>query len=120
MFTLPSAYSFSGKGSDTKKGHLSFSLITQFLFQPPAFAKETPESIKAYIEVTYLSPRLDPEEFSPEKSGRQWDFDWFEEAKVHPEPSIPRSVVVPRWELPFRRKKKGSMQEKWEPNSVEV
>ncbi|KAG7949566.1 hypothetical protein I3843_13G069100 [Carya illinoinensis] len=94
-------------------------LLPDFIL-PPAFAKETPKSIKAYIEETYLSPRLDPEEFSPAKSGRQWDFDWFEEAKVHPEPSLPRSVVVPRWELPFRRKKKGSMQENWEPNSVEV
>ncbi|XP_059428943.1 DExH-box ATP-dependent RNA helicase DExH11 isoform X2 [Corylus avellana] len=87
---------------------------------PPAFPRETPESIKAYIEETYLLPRLDPEEFSPEKAGRQWDFDWFEEAKVPLEPSLPRSVVIPTWELPFRRQKKGSVLEKWEPKSVEV
>lgn len=87
---------------------------------PPAFARETPDSIKAYIEETYLSPRLDPQEFSPEKVGRQWDFDWFERAKVPLEPSLPRSIVIPTWELPFRRQKKGSMQEKWEPNSVQV
>jgi antiviral helicase SKI2 len=65
-------------------------------------------------------PRLDPEEFSPEKAGRQWDFDWFEEAKVPLEPSLPRSVVIPTWELPFRRQKKGSALDKWEPKSVEV
>lgn len=61
--------------------------------------------------------RLDCDEFSPEKSGRQWDFDWFDRAKVHLEPSLPRSVVVPQWELPFRRQKKGGI---WEPISVQV
>ncbi|KAM4083476.1 hypothetical protein ACB094_08G060300 [Castanea mollissima] len=87
---------------------------------PPAFPRETPDSIKTYVEETYLSPRLDPEEFSPEKVGRQWDFDWFGRAKVPLEPSLPRSIVVPTWELPFRRQKKGSMQEIWEPKSVQV
>ncbi|XP_057953252.1 DExH-box ATP-dependent RNA helicase DExH11 [Malania oleifera] len=87
---------------------------------PPAFAKETPESIKEYIEEKYLLPRLDPEEFSPQKCGRQWDFDWFDKAEVRPEPSVPQFVVVPTWELPFRRAKKGLVQGQWEPSSVEV
>lgn len=87
---------------------------------PPAFLRETPESIKAYIEEEYLLPRLDPDEFSPEKVGRQWDFDWFDRVKVHLEPSLPRSVVVPTWELPFRRQKEGSSEGKWEPNSVQM
>ncbi|KAF8396881.1 hypothetical protein HHK36_018516 [Tetracentron sinense] len=87
---------------------------------PPAFAPETPDSVKKYLEEKYLIPELDPVDFSPEKSGRQWDFDWFDKAKVHLEPSLPRSVVVPSWELPFRRSKKGTTQEKWEPKSVEI
>lgn len=91
----------------------------KFFFQSPAFPKETPESIKSYIEETYLSPRLDSELFSPEK-GRQWDFDWFDKANVPLEPSIPRSVIIPKWELPFRRRKKGPEQGKWEPRSVQV
>ncbi|PSS09457.1 DExH-box ATP-dependent RNA helicase [Actinidia chinensis var. chinensis] len=87
---------------------------------PPAFAEETPESIKEYIEEKYLLPRLDPDEFSLEKAGRQWDFDWFNKAKIHLEPSLPRSVVVPAWELPFRRPKKGMENGRWEPMSVQV
>ncbi|KAI9196543.1 hypothetical protein LWI28_024817 [Acer negundo] len=84
---------------------------------PPAFPRETPESIKEHIEEKYLMPGLDADEFSPEKVGRQWDFDWFDKAKIPLEPSLPRSVVVPVWEIPFRRKKK---QGKWEPDSIEV
>ncbi|KAM7527413.1 hypothetical protein LguiB_030823 [Lonicera macranthoides] len=87
---------------------------------PPAFPKETPESIKEYIEEKYLLPRLDPDVFSPEKAGRQWEFDWFEKAKIHLEPSLPRSVMVPTWELPFRRPRRGSELEKYEPRSVQV
>ncbi|KAJ4965981.1 hypothetical protein NE237_017830 [Protea cynaroides] len=88
---------------------------------PPALEPETPESGKKYLEEKYLLPELDPDEFSPEKAGRQWDFDWFDNAKVHLEPSLPRSVVVPTWELPFRRFKKGeSVQHRWEPNSVQM
>ena len=60
---------------------------------------------------------MDPDEFSAEKSGRQWEFDWFDQAKIHLEPTLPRSVVVPKWELPFRR---ASELEKWEPASVQV
>ncbi|ONI00017.1 hypothetical protein PRUPE_6G062900 [Prunus persica] len=87
---------------------------------PPAFARETPESIKEYIEDTYLLPRLDPEVFSPEKVGRQWDFDWFDNANVPLEPSLPRTVVVPTWELPFRSQNDGSVGGQWEPKSVQV
>ncbi|KAI8523660.1 hypothetical protein RHMOL_Rhmol13G0090800 [Rhododendron molle] len=87
---------------------------------PPAFARETPESIKEYIEEKYLFPRLDADEFSPEKAGKQWEFDWFSKAKIPLEPSLPRSVVVPTWELPFRRRKKESEQGEWEPSSVQV
>lgn len=90
------------------------------MLQPPAFARETPESIKEYIEDTYLLPRLDPEVFSPEKVGRQWDFDWFDKANVPLEPSLPRTVVVPTWELPFRRQNNGSVGGQWEPKSVQV
>jgi antiviral helicase SKI2 len=63
---------------------------------------------------------LDADEFSPEKAGKQWEFDWFNKAKIPLEPSLPRSVVVPTWELPFRRRKKGSEQGEWEPSSVQV
>lgn len=101
---------------------LCFSIIIFdiHIFQPPAFPRETPESIKQYIEEKYLLPRLDPDEFSPENDGRQWEFDWFDKAKINLEPSLPRSVVVPTWELPFRRPNRGSTIEKWEPSSVQV
>ena len=65
-------------------------------------------------------PRLDSDEFSPGKAGRQWDFDWFQKAKVLLDPTLPRSVVVPMWELPFRRQKSSSEQGIWEPKSVQV
>ncbi|XP_031255224.1 DExH-box ATP-dependent RNA helicase DExH11 isoform X2 [Pistacia vera] len=84
---------------------------------PPAFPRETPESIKEHIEEKYLSVGLDADEFSPAKVGRQWDFDWFGMAKIPLEPSLPRSVVIPVWEVPYRRQMK---QGKWEPNSVQV
>ncbi|RDY00043.1 DExH-box ATP-dependent RNA helicase DExH11, partial [Mucuna pruriens] len=87
---------------------------------PPAFPSETPESIKKYIEETYLQPRLDPDEFSPEKVGRQWEFDWFDRAEVPLEPSLPRTMVVPVWEPPFRRSINGSVKGIWEPKFEEV
>ncbi|XP_020972282.1 DExH-box ATP-dependent RNA helicase DExH11 isoform X3 [Arachis ipaensis] len=87
---------------------------------PPAFPSETPESIKNYIEETYLKPRLDPDEFSPEKAGRQWEFDWFDRAEVPLEPSLPRSVVVPIWEPPFRRSNSELVKGRWEPKFEEV
>ncbi|GAB4824491.1 Antiviral helicase ski2 [Ancistrocladus abbreviatus] len=87
---------------------------------PPAFPEETTESIKSHIEEKYLLPGLDADEFSPDKAGRHWDFDWFDKAKIPLEPSLPRSAVVPTWELPFRRSKVGTVQGKWEPQSVQV
>ncbi|CAH1423609.1 unnamed protein product [Lactuca virosa] len=99
------------------KKSTSIDSLPEFIL-PPAFARETPESIKKFVEDKYLLPRLDPDEFSAEKAGRQWEFDWFDQAKIHLEPTMPRSVVVPAWELPFRRPKPAS--EKWEPASVQV
>lgn len=99
-------------------GILNFYSLT--FFQPPAFLPETPESIKEYIKEKYLLPRLDPDEFSPQNAGRQWEFDWFDKAKILPEPSLPRSVVVPKWELPFRRSKGTDGRERWEPSSEQV
>ncbi|KAK4492081.1 hypothetical protein RD792_002878 [Penstemon davidsonii] len=87
---------------------------------PPAFPKETPETIKEYIKDKYLLPRLDEDVFAPQNAGKQWDFDWFDRAKIIPDPSLPRSVVVPQWEMPSRRKKRGSGSERWEPQSAEV
>ncbi|KAL8092228.1 DExH-box ATP-dependent RNA helicase DExH11 [Apium graveolens] len=87
---------------------------------PPAFPTETPDSIKEYIEEKYLLPRLDEDDFSPDKDGRQWEFDWFDKAKVNLEPSLPRSVVVPTWELPFRRSSMSTMPNNWDPSSVQV
>lgn len=90
------------------------------LFQPPAFPKETPETIKEYIREKYLLPQLDPDEFTPEKVGRQWEFDWFERAKILPDPSLPRSIIVPTWEVPFRRQRDRLDNGGWEPKSEEV
>ncbi|XP_051134448.1 DExH-box ATP-dependent RNA helicase DExH11 isoform X2 [Andrographis paniculata] len=88
------------------------------LILPPAFPEETPETIRGYIKEKFLLPRLDEDLFTPQNAGKQWDFDWFDRAKVELEPSKPRSVVIPSWEMPFRRKKgKGG---RWEPESVEV
>ncbi|CAJ1960297.1 unnamed protein product [Sphenostylis stenocarpa] len=87
---------------------------------PPAFPSETRESIKKYIEETYLQPQLDPDEFLPEKVGRQWEFDWFDRAEVPLEPSLPRTMVVPVWEPPFRRTNSGSGKGIWEPKFEEV
>ncbi|KAI3450303.1 hypothetical protein Pfo_006968 [Paulownia fortunei] len=87
---------------------------------PPAFPKETPEMIKEYIKEKYLLPRLDENVFSPQNAGRQWEFDWFDRAEIQLEPSMMRSVVVPSWEMPFRRKEHESELERWEPESVEV
>ncbi|XP_068638074.1 DExH-box ATP-dependent RNA helicase DExH11 [Aristolochia californica] len=90
------------------------------LVLPPAFEPETPETVKRRLEDEYLVPQLDKDEFSAEKSGRQWDFDWFDMAKVHLEPSVPRCVVVPSWELPFRRRDTENVPGKWIPSSVQV
>ncbi|KAF5185551.1 Dexh-box atp-dependent rna helicase dexh11 [Thalictrum thalictroides] len=81
---------------------------------PSAFQEETPESIKRHLEAKYLFPELDSDEFSVEKTGRQWDFDWFDRVNLHLEPTLPRTVIVPEYELPFKRAKD------WEPKSVEI
>lgn len=87
---------------------------------PPAFPPETPESLKENLEEKYLLPELDHDEFSVETSGRHWELDWFDSTKVHLEPSAPRSVVAPLWELPFRRSKNTSSTETWDPSSVQM
>ncbi|KAG1365844.1 DExH-box ATP-dependent RNA helicase DExH11 [Cocos nucifera] len=87
---------------------------------PAAFPAETSESLKEVLEEKYLLPELDPDEFSVENSGRQWVYDWFDSAKVHLEPSAPRSVVAPSWELPFRRSKKTGSTGLWDPGSVQI
>ncbi|XP_038706766.1 DExH-box ATP-dependent RNA helicase DExH11 isoform X2 [Tripterygium wilfordii] len=92
------------------------SLLPDFIL-PPAFPRETPESIREHIEEKYLMPGLDVDEFSPEKAGKQWEFDWFERAKISLEPSLPRTVIVPKWEDPFRRKMKDGI---WIPDAVEM
>ncbi|CAN1232076.1 DExH-box ATP-dependent RNA helicase DExH11 [Linum grandiflorum] len=118
-------------GFSGHSGHLRVEPITTFerddpikslpdFVIPPAFPEETYESIKEHIEERYLLPRLDEDAFSAQVDGRQWGFDWFERAKVPLDPSLPRSVVLPTWELPFRRKHKVYGQGIWEPDSVEV
>ncbi|CAI9106905.1 OLC1v1006152C1 [Oldenlandia corymbosa var. corymbosa] len=87
---------------------------------PPAYPRETQESIEEYIKEKFLEPQLDPDEFSAEKAGMQWEFDWFDRAKIQVEPSLPQSVVVPKWELPFRRTKRNPEHDIWEPSSEEV
>ncbi|KAK6163790.1 hypothetical protein DH2020_000654 [Rehmannia glutinosa] len=87
---------------------------------PPAFPKDTPEMIKQYVKEKYLLPRLDEHVFSPQNAGRQWEFDWFDGAEIQPEPSMTRSVVVPSWEMPCRRKEHESELHIWEPESMEV
>ncbi|KAL2238417.1 DExH-box ATP-dependent RNA helicase DExH11 [Sesamum indicum] len=87
---------------------------------PPAFPKETPETIKEHIKEKYLLPRLDEDAFSPQKAGRQWEFDWFDRAEIQLEPSIPRTVIVPSWQMPSKRNKYKSALDRWEPESVEV
>ncbi|GLJ42713.1 hypothetical protein SUGI_0885500 [Cryptomeria japonica] len=73
------------------------------LILPPAFEPDTPDSILKNVENKYLMPDLDVEEFNPDKCGRQWEFDWFNNAIVHLEPSAPRLTIIPVWEPPYRR-----------------
>ncbi|KAG0473479.1 hypothetical protein HPP92_015336 [Vanilla planifolia] len=87
---------------------------------PPVFPPETKETVINHLEDTYLRPTLDRDEFSAEKAGRFWDFDWFDRANVLLEPSVARSVVAPVWELPFRRSKNEDHPQLWEPKSVQV
>ncbi|KAH9626614.1 hypothetical protein KSS87_005465 [Heliosperma pusillum] len=99
-----------------RKKRMSLEVASHVL---PAFPSETRESIVEYIEEKYLTPRLDPDEFSPEAAGKDWDFDWFGKAKLPLESSFPRTTVALEWELPFRRTKDKEFG-RWEPQSVEV
>lgn len=94
--------------------------LSLFFLQPPAFLPETKETVKKHLEDTYLFPALDSEEFSVEKAGRMWEFDWFDRAKIPLEPSLPRTVVAPVWELPFRCSKKEGHPEPRDLKSIEV
>ncbi|KAL8159336.1 hypothetical protein V2J09_000873 [Rumex salicifolius] len=87
---------------------------------PPAFPQESADTIKVYITDKYLLPRLDEDEFATDKAGRIWEFNWFDKVKIPLEPSLPRSSVVPSWDLPFRRSREQSLQGKWEPESMQV
>lgn len=97
---------------------ISFSSFFFYDVQPPAFEPETRESAIKYIEDKYLTPLLDPDEFSVERSGRQWKFDWFDRAEVPLDLSNQTRVVVPQWELPFRRQKNSDGI--WDPKFIEV
>ncbi|XP_042402633.1 DExH-box ATP-dependent RNA helicase DExH11-like isoform X2 [Zingiber officinale] len=84
---------------------------------PPAFPQETHERMRESIEENYFHPEVDLDEFSVQNSGRWWHYDWFDRAKIQLEPSEPRFIVAPMWELPFRRSKNSVI---WNPHSVEV
>ncbi|KAJ3676350.1 hypothetical protein LUZ60_003762 [Juncus effusus] len=81
---------------------------------PPAFPAETAESVRVFLEENYLKPELDSDAFSVEKSGKSWDFDWFQSAGIPLEVSDPRAIVAPSWALPFRR------SNTWDPPSFQV
>ncbi|KAJ4781291.1 ATP-dependent RNA helicase [Rhynchospora pubera] len=80
---------------------------------PPAFPQETTESVKEYLEENYLTPELN--HLEPHTSGKLWDFEWFEKANIPLEPSAPRHVIAPSWELPFRRSSPN-----WKPASTQI
>ncbi|KAI5065072.1 hypothetical protein GOP47_0019767 [Adiantum capillus-veneris] len=104
-----------------------FSSLPDFIL-PPALPKETPESIRESIEHKYLVPALDHEEDRADRCGKVWDFEWLDEGVSFSKPSIPRSVVMPVWEPPYRRTKQlssfnqnsmdGSLE--WIPDFEEV
>ncbi|CAN6471442.1 unnamed protein product [Victoria cruziana] len=96
------------------------------LVLPPAFEPISEETIRKDIEEKYLTPRFDDDLFSPAVCGRQWDFDWFGRYRIELDPTMPRTVVVPSWEPPFRRRyiknaeKDQQSAEVWIPDSVEI
>ncbi|XP_031486566.1 DExH-box ATP-dependent RNA helicase DExH11 isoform X1 [Nymphaea colorata] len=96
------------------------------LVLPPAFEPISEETIRKDIEEKYLTPRLDDDLFSPAACGRQWDFDWFDRYRIELDPTMPRTVVVPSWEPPFRRNNIKNAEEDahsaelWIPDSVEI
>lgn len=118
---LPFRISFSGHG-----GHLRLdptphppSPIPDFVL-PPAYPPESPASVKEYLEANYLNPEL----YIPTAASdaRVWDVDWFDMARPPLEPSAPRTMLVPAWEPPFRRRPSASSEEPqvWDPKSVQM
>lgn len=93
--------------------------------QPPAYPPESPSSVKEYLEANYLNPELHLP--TAADGARVWDLDWFELARPPLEPSAPRTMLVPAWEPPFRRRRpplssSSSRQESqvWDPESVQM
>ncbi|EAY84566.1 hypothetical protein OsI_05937 [Oryza sativa Indica Group] len=123
---VPFRVSFSGHG-----GHLRLdptpnppSPIPEFVL-PPAYPLESPSSVKEYLEANYLNPELHLP--TAADGARVWDLDWFELARPPLEPSAPRTMLVPAWEPPFRRRRpplssSSSRQESqvWDPESVQM
>lgn len=116
---LPFRISFSGHG-----GHLRLdptphppNPVPDFVL-PPAYPPESPSSVKEYLEVNYLNPEF----YVPTAAndGRVWDVDWFDLARPPLEPSAPRTMLVPAWEPPFRRRSSSSEQQVWDPESVQM
>lgn len=116
---LPFRISFSGHG-----GHLRLdptphppNPVPDFVL-PPAYPPESPSSVKEYLEVNYLNPEF----YVPTAAndGRVWDVDWFDLARPPLEPSAPRTMLVPAWEPPFRRRSSSSKQQVWDPESVQM
>uniref|UniRef100_I1NXG8 DExH-box ATP-dependent RNA helicase DExH11 n=1 Tax=Oryza glaberrima TaxID=4538 RepID=I1NXG8_ORYGL len=123
---VPFRVSFSGHG-----GHLRLdptpnppSPIPEFVL-PPAYPPESPSSVKEYLEANYLNPELHLP--TAADGARVWDLDWFELARPPLEPSAARTMLVPAWEPPFRRRRpplssSSSRQESqvWDPESVQM
>ncbi|KAM3228476.1 hypothetical protein ACQJBY_059873 [Aegilops geniculata] len=117
---VPFRISFSGHG-----GHLRLdptpnppSPVPDFVL-PPAYPPESPSSVKEYLEANYLNPEL----YVPTAAndGRVWDVDWFDLARPPLEPSAPRTMLVPAWEPPFRRRSSSSSEQQvWDPESVQM
>lgn len=77
--------------------------------------------MKEYLETNYLNPEL----YLPSAAddARVWDVDWFGMARPPLEPSAPRTMLVPAWEPPFRRRPSLSPSQEpqvWDPESVQL
>ncbi|KAM3240228.1 hypothetical protein ACQJBY_053740 [Aegilops geniculata] len=117
---VPFRISFSGHG-----GHLRLdptpnppNPVPDFVL-PPAYPPESPSSVKEYLEANYLNPEL----YVPTAAndGRVWDVDWFDLARPPLETSAPRTMLVPAWEPPFRRRSSSSSEQQvWDPESVQM
>ncbi|CAM6105247.1 unnamed protein product [Calypogeia fissa] len=73
------------------------------LILPSTLPRETPELIRQRIAREFLTPTLDDEVDSVSGCGKVWEFDWYGEGIQRLDPSLPRVVVVPVYEPPFRR-----------------